>query len=161
MRVVKMSNVFLIVLMLTLMGGIEAKWVAAEEIRPLNLILEDLETHIGELTINIEKIKKRIDFLKSIPSSNDSLIQELRELDLKGWKLHLEQWNVQLKHLQFAEDILEHLQSSPGKRTELKSQWLPHERQYRENLEDYRRQRDQIEEQRLITEGKMFERYFP
>lgn len=160
MHIAKMLNVFLVFLTLTLIG-IETKWAIAEEIRPLQSIIADLERQIGELTLNIEKIKKRIEFLQTLPPSNDSVIQELRDLDLKGWKLHLEQWNLQLEHLQFAETMLQQVQASPEDHSKLKLTWGPRESQYRENLEAYRNQRDKIEEQRLITEGKMIERYLP
>ena len=57
--------------------------------------------------------------------------------------------------------MLRQVQGLPGEPHELKSAWRTHENQYRTSLEGYRRQRDTIEERRLITEGHMFERYLP
>ena len=160
MPIVKRLKVLLVVLTV-LLTGLGTGSANAEEMRPLQSILSDVERHIGELTINLDDIKKRIDFLQNLPSTNDPVIQELRALDLQGWTLHLEQWNLQLEHLRFAEAMLRQVQGIPGDHHELKAEWRNHESQYRTSLEGYRRQRDTMEERRLITEGHMFERYFP
>lgn len=160
MPIVKRLKVLLVVLTV-LLTGLGTGSANAEEMRPLQSILSDVERHIGELTINLDDIKKRIDFLHNLPSTNDPVIQELRALDLQGWTLHLEQWNLQLEHLRFAEAMLRQVQGIPGDHHELKAEWRNHESQYRTSLEGYRRQRDTMEERRLITEGHMFERYFP
>lgn len=84
MAIAKSLKVLLVVLtvILTEMGTGSA---LAEEIRPLQSILSDVERQMGELTINLDDIKKRIDFLHNLPVTNDPVIQELRALDLQGW----------------------------------------------------------------------------
>lgn len=160
MSIAKRLKVLLVVLTVILTGMANGL-ALAEEMRPLKTIISDVGKHIGELTINLAGIQKRIDFLHNLPSTNDPVIQELRKLDLQGWTVHLEQWNLQLEHLRFAEAMLQKVQTRPGKHHELKAVWRTHEDQYRASLEGYRRQRDSIEEHRLITEGHMFERYLP
>lgn len=160
MAIVKKLRVLLMVLTVILIGMGPGSGLA-EEIRPLQSIFSDVEKHIGELTINLGEIRKRIEFLENLPVTHDPVIQELRALDLQGWTLHLEQWELQLEHLRFAETMLRKVQGVPGEPDELKAAWRIHEGQYRTSLEAYRRQRDTIEERRLITEGHMFERYLP
>ncbi|GJL67598.1 MAG: hypothetical protein NPIRA06_02330 [Nitrospirales bacterium] len=160
MSMAKRLRVLLVVLTVIFTGmGTESG--LAEEIRPLQSILNDVERHIGELTINLDDIRKRIDFLQNLPVTHDKVIQELRALDLQGWTLHLEQWELQLEHLQFTKTMLRKVQGISGEPHELRAAWRLHEGQYRTSLEGYRRQRDTIEERRLITEGRMFERYLP
>lgn len=160
MSIAKILKMLLVVFTMIL-TGMGTGSAVAEEIRPLQSIFSDVERHIGELTINLDDIRKRIDFLHNLPVTHDPVIQELRALDLQGWTLHLEQWELQLEHLRFAETMLRKVQGLPGELQELKAAWRLHEGQYRTSLEVYRRQRDTIEERRLITEGHMFERYLP
>ncbi len=158
MPIAKRMKVLLIFLMGIFTGMVTGS-ALAEEIRPLQSILGDVERHIGELTINLDGIKKRIDFLHKLPATNDPVIQDLRTLDLQGWSLHLDQWKLQLEHLRYVEAMLRQVQGIPGDHHELKAAWRLHENQYLSSLESYRRQRDTIEERRLIAEGHMFERY--
>lgn len=140
-------------------GGISPGFAASENIRPLNLILQDLDKHIGELTINIEEVAERIEVLRSIPPIEDPIIQELRRLDLNGWELHEEQWRLQLRHLRFTEDLLKKIHSGSGDQAELLKIWIDHEREYESALAAYRDKRHAIEGARLQKEGKMIERY--
>lgn len=160
MSIAKRLKVLLVILTVIL-TGMGTGLALSEEIRPLQSILSDVERHIGELTINLDDVKKRIAFLHNLPATNDPVILELRALDLQGWTLHLEQWKLQLEHLRFAETMLRQVKGLPGEQHELKAAWRTHESQYRTSLEGYRRQRDTIEERRLITEGHMLERYLP
>lgn len=149
-----------VVLVCTLViGGSWTALAAAESIRPLNLILLDLEKHIGELTINIEDVAERIEVLRATPPINDPIIQELRNLDLEGWELHEEQWRLQLKHLRFTENLLKQLHETKGDKADLLKTWIDHEREYETALEAYRDKRHVIEGARLQKEGKMIERY--
>jgi hypothetical protein len=131
----------------------------SETIRPLNLILLDLDKHIGELTVNIEDVAERIEVLRAMPLIDDPIIQELRKLDLKGWELHEEQWRLQLNHLKFTEDLLKKFDAGSGDKAELLKIWINHEREYETALEAYRDKRHGIEGARLQKEGQMIERY--
>lgn len=120
MSIAKRLNVLLVVSTVILTGmGTES--ALAEEIRPLQSILSDVERRIGELTINLDDIRKRIEFLEKLPVTHDPVIQELRALDLQGWTLHLEQWNLQLEHLRFAETMLRQVQGLSGEPHEFKA----------------------------------------
>lgn len=149
----------LVVGLLLFVGGSWVPLAAAETIRPLNLILLDLDKHIGELTINIEDVAERIEVLRSMPPSDDPIIQELRKLDLKGWELHEEQWRFQLQHLKFTEDVLKKIDAGSGEKAEMLKVWIDHEREYEAALEAYRDKRHAIEGARLQKEGQMIERY--
>ncbi len=119
MSIAKRLKVLLVVLTVILTGMANGL-ALAEEMWPLQTILSDVEKHIGELTINLAGIQKRIDFLHNLPSTHDPVIQELRKLDLQGWTVHLEQWDLQLEHLRFAETMLRQVQGLPGEQ-----QWTP------------------------------------
>jgi len=149
----------LVVGVVLFIGGSWPLLVASETIRPLNLILLDLDKHIGELTINLEDVAERIEVLRAMPPIDDLIIQELRKLDLKGWELHEEQWRLQLKHLKFAEDLLQKFHNGSGGKSELLKIWIDNEREYETALEAYRDKRHAIEGARLQKEGKMIERY--
>ena len=152
------TTVFALVMTLTL-GGVGSS-LAASDMRPLPMIISDLERHIVELQLNISKIENRLGHLQDAPTTNDPLIQQLRDLDLKGWTLHEEQWKYQLKHLQFAEELLKDVTKTGQGRSQLLNKWEAHRQQYEADLEAYRHQRHAIEEQRLLVEGKMIGRYF-
>ena len=66
MRMTKRTSLVLMVLTLFLMGMGNERAIAAE-IRPVETIINDVKKHIGELTINVESIKKRIEFLQALP----------------------------------------------------------------------------------------------
>lgn len=153
----RMLNLFVGVVLI--IGGSLPGLAMSETIRPLNLILQDLDKHIGELTINIEEVTERIEVLRSIPPIDDPLIQELRKLDLEGWELHEEQWRLQLRHLKFTEDLLKKFHKGSGDKAELLNIWIDHEQEYESTLAAYRDKRHAIEGARLQKEGKMIERY--
>jgi predicted nucleic acid-binding Zn-ribbon protein len=123
------------------------------------MIISDLERHITELQSNISKIAYRMVHLEEAPKTNDPLIQQLRDLDFKGWTLHEEQWKLQLTHLRFAEELLREVQKTGQGASHLFKKWGEQRQQYENNLETYRHQRHAIEEQRLQIEGKMIGRY--
>ena len=159
MRKPHMMRIMVLGVMLVI-GGSWVPWASSESMRPLNLILLDLEKHIGELTINIEDVAERIEVLRAMPPADDPIIQELRKLDIAGWELHEEQWRLQLTHLKFAEDLLKQFHKGTGDKAELLKTWIDHERKYETALETYRDKRHAIEGDRLQKEGKMIERYF-
>lgn len=158
MSMLRMTNVFVLLLTLT-MGIIGTSLAANEEIHPLPSILSDIERHIAELTINIEKISDRMRFLREVPDSKDPLIQEIRNLDLRGWELHQEQWKLQLEGLRFTEGLLRKVQDHPEEKPEALQAWLGRLKDFKETMNDYRQQRTGIEVLRIETEAKLIEQY--
>ncbi|HNP60074.1 MAG TPA: hypothetical protein PKM72_04480 [Nitrospirales bacterium] len=153
-----MTNIFALVLTLT-MGIIGSSLAANEEMHPLPSILSDIERQIAELTINIEKISDRIKYLHEIPDSKDPLIQEVRNLDLRGWELHQEQWKVQRDGLRFTEKLLRKIQDHPDEKPEALQTWLGRLKEFKETMNDYRQQRAGIEVLRIESEVKLIEQY--
>jgi hypothetical protein len=158
MNMSRMTNVFALLLTLTI-GIMGTSLVAAEEMHPLPSIIMDIERHIAELRINIEKISDRMKFLREIPESKDPLIQEVRNLDLRGWELHQEQWKLQLDGLQFTEQLLRKIQDHPEKKPEALQTWLGRLEEFKKAMNDYQQQRAGIEVLRIETEGKLIEQY--
>ncbi|MCA9454653.1 MAG: hypothetical protein H6750_06195 [Nitrospiraceae bacterium] len=153
-----MTHIFAMVLTLT-MGIMGNSMAANEEMHPLPFIITDIERHIAELTINIEKVSDRMKFLREVPDSNDPLIQEVRNLDLRGWELHQEQWKLQLDGLRFTEGLLRKVQDHPEKKPEALQAWLSRLQEFKEAMNDYRQQRAGIEVLRIETESKLIEQY--
>lgn len=153
-----MSKVFVFVLTLT-MWSMGASLAAAEEIHPLPSILTDIERHIGELTINMKKISDRMKFLREAPTSKDPLIQEVRNLDLRGWEIHQEQWKIQLDGLRFTEQLLRKVQAHPEEKAAAFKDWQAHVKPFKEAMNEYRQQRAGIEVLRIETEVKLIEQY--
>ena len=149
----------LVLVGMLVLAGSWSSLAASDSIRPLKTILLDLEKHIAELTLNIEKISERIALLRETPPTEDPIIQGLRQLDVKGWELHEEQWQLQLEHLKFAEEILTKFHAGSGDKAELLTKWIDHEREYESALAAYRDKRHAIEGERLQKEGQMIERY--
>ena len=158
MSMSRMTNIFAMVLTLT-MGIIGTALAANEEKHPLPFIIMDIERHIAELTINIEKISDRMQFLREAPDSKDPLIQEVRNLDLRGWELHQEQWKLQLDGLRFTEGLLRKIQDHPEEKPEALQTWHGRLEEFKKAMNDYRQQRAGIEVLRIETEGKLIEQY--
>ena len=156
---IRLQNITVLGAVLTLTLGGVGMSLASSDLRPLPMMISDLERHIAELQINISKIENRIVYLKEVPTTTDPLIQQLRDLDLKGWTLHEEQWKHQLDHLRIAEDLLKEVEKAGQGKLPLLKKWEGHRQQYEEDLKAYRMQRHRIEEQRLQVEGKMIGRY--
>ncbi len=154
-----MTKISAFVLILT-MGILGTTMAASDKGHPLEEVLEDLANHIGELTLNIDKLSKEMEFLRSrTPNSKDPLIQDILDLDLKGWEIHQEQWNMELEHLQFTEGLLQKALAHPEEKPQLLQTWLIHKDKYLANLQVYREQRTSIEKQRKQTGAQLVEQY--
>lgn len=153
-----MSKVFVFVLTLT-MGSIGTSLPAAAEVHPLPDILTDIERHIGELSINIEGIADRIEFLRKAPTSKDPLLQEVLNLDIRGWEVHQEQWKLQLEHLRFAEGLLRKVHDHPEEKSEALKAWQSHIKEFKTAMHEFRQQRAGIEVLRIETGSELLEQY--
>jgi len=158
MSMSRMTNVFALVLTLT-MGIIGTSFAANEAMHPLPSIITDIERHIAELTINIEKISDRMKFLREAPVSSDPLIQEVRDLDLRGWEIQQEQWQMQLDGLRFTEGLLRKVHDHPEEKPEALQAWLGRLKEFKGKMNDYRQQRAGVEVMRIETEAKLIEQY--
>jgi len=158
MSMSRMTNIFALVLTLT-MGIIGNSFAATEAMHPLPSIITDIERHIAELTINIKKISDRMKFLREAPVSSDPLIQEVRDLDLRGWEIQQEQWQMQLDGLRFTEGLLRKVHDHPEEKPEALQAWLGRLKEFKEKMNDYRQQRAGVEVMRLETEVKLIEQY--
>ena len=147
-------------IVLTLSVGVSSLSLGASDIRPLPMIIADLERHIAELQLNISKVENRMTHLQGASPSTDPLIQQLQALDIQGWTLHEEQWKYQLQHLRRAEEFLRSVSEEGEGKPALLKRWEKHRQQYEDHLKAYRNQRHRIEEERLRVEGKMIGRYF-
>ena len=134
MTTLRMAKVFALVLTLN-MGSIGISLAVAEEQHPLPSIITDIERHIAELTINIEKISDRMNFLREVPLSNDPLIQEVRNLDLRGWELHQKQWKLQLDQLRFTEELLRKVHDHPEEKSGALQSWLSQIKEFKEAMQ--------------------------
>jgi hypothetical protein len=153
-----LAKSFALGLILT-MGITGTSLATAEEIHPLNFIITDIEHHITELTINIEKISDRMKLLREVPASKDPLIQEVKNLDLRGWELHQEQWKLQLDGLRFTERLLRKVNDHPEEKPEALQAWLGRLKEFKAAMNQYRQQRAGIEVLRIETEAKLIEQY--
>lgn len=153
-----LMKTFAFVLSLT-MGIIGTTWAASDDAHPLPDILTDIERHIGELTINIEKISDRIEFLRKSPSSKDPLIQEVLSLDIRGWELHQEQWKLQLEHLRLTEGLLRKVHGHPEEKSAAFTAWQTHIKEFKRAMHEFRQQRAGVEVSRIETETQLIEQY--
>ena len=153
-----MSKVFVFVLALTV-GGVGTSLAAAAKAHPLPDILIDIERHIEELTFNIEKVSDRIEFLHGAPTSKDPLIEELRNLDLRGWEIHQEQWKRQLDGLRFTEQLLRKIHDHPEEKSVAFKAWQSHIKEFKAAMHEFRQQRAGVEVLRIDTATELIEQY--
>lgn len=158
MRMSHVTNAFTMVLTFTMiLTGTSLS--TAGEMHPLPSIITDIEHHIAELTVNIEKISDRMKFLREAPASNDPLIQEVKNLDLRGWELHQEQWKMQLDQLRSTEKLLRRVHAHPEEKSQALQAWLSQIKPFKEAMQEYREQRAGVEVLRIETEVKLIEQY--
>ncbi len=126
----------------------------AEFVEP---VLGMLNKGIVSLTVNIERAGKRIEELKRFPDTQDTLLQELRAMDLLGLELHQQQWILQRNHLHVAKGQMLAVKHNPTEKTRLLEEWTAHERQYEQDLETFRQKRLDLEHKRLKAEAQLIE----
>jgi len=154
-----LTKVFAFVLSLTV-GILGTAWAASDAIHPLPAILTDIERHIKQLTINIEDISDRIEFLRKAPASKDPLLLEVLNLDIRGWEVHQEQWKLQLEHLRFAEGLLRKVHDHPEEKPGALKAAQIHSKEYKAAMHEFRQQRAGIEVLRIETGSELLEQYF-
>jgi hypothetical protein len=158
MSMSRMTNVFALVLSLTV-GILGTAWAESDAIYPLPAILTDVERHIEQLTINIEEVSDRIEFLRKAPASKDPLLLEVLNLDIQGWEVHREQWKLQLEHVRFAEGLLRKVLDHPEEKPGALKAAQTHRKEYEAAMHEFRQQRGGIEVLRIEKGGELLEQY--
>jgi len=123
-------------------------------------VLGMLTKGIIQLTVNINGLDKKMADLEQAGQAAGPTLRELYALDLSGWKLHQQSMMLQREHLQFAKQRLLEAKSNPSERPRLRDQWIRHERDYEQALEDLRQQRLALEKLRLQAETRLIEQSF-
>ncbi|MFM8551771.1 MAG: hypothetical protein ACKOCD_05555 [Nitrospiraceae bacterium] len=129
-----------------------------EPVHQADLVMTMLERHLGQLNANVDRLDKQIADLKQVPDTQDPILRQIRTLDLDGWRLHHQQLLVQREHFRFALAQIRQVKAQPDDKVRLLEQWTKHEQDYEQALDDLRRQRHQLEQQRHRAEAQVVER---
>jgi hypothetical protein len=113
---------------------------------------------ITQLTVNLNGLSKRMNDAPPMPAESDTMLQELRELDLLGWQLHQKQWGLQRDYLVFARDQIQKAQKNSGDKPQLLHTWRERQQEYQAALEAIYQQRQQLEQKHLEAESQLIER---
>jgi hypothetical protein len=131
-----------------------------QERHAVDPVMDMLHRGILDLEENVQELNERIAELQQLPPVQDRTIQELRALDLAGWQLHQQQWQLQRERLFLAVHQVQQAQAHPPQRPDLWAQWTAGQQQFLTALEDLRAQRHVLERKRLAVESQLLERYF-
>ncbi|WP_447982991.1 hypothetical protein [Nitrospira sp. Nam74] len=115
---------------------------------------------IDDLQENLLRLRRHIEELSRIPPSGDPTIEELRTLDIAGWRLHEQQWQTQLAHLTIALDRIRQAEAAPGSKGRLREEWLVEQERFTATLDTLRKQRHELERRRLQLESGLVQHYF-
>jgi hypothetical protein len=121
-------------------------------------VLGVLNKGIIQLDVNIDWATKRLQELKQFLDTQDTVLQELRAMDLLGLDLHQQQWVLQRNHLHFAKAQMLASMQNPDNKARLLQEWTTHERQYRQDMDAFRQKRLDLERKRLTVEAQLIER---
>lgn len=125
---------------------------------PGNPMMGLLSKGITQLTLNINALSKRMNDARQASAGTDPVLSELQALDLSGWRLHQQQWELQRDHLVLARDSLQKAAGQPEQKAQVLYQWRQHQRQYVKALEELRKQRRELENKHVEVEGGLVER---
>jgi hypothetical protein len=123
-------------------------------------MIERLGQGIDDLKENLVRLRRHIEELNRTLPSDDPTIEELRRLDMAGWRLHEQQWQAQLAHLTFARDGIRQAEAAPSLKGRLREQWLAQQERFTATLDDLRTQRHELERRRLQLESSLVQHYF-
>ena len=123
-------------------------------------LIERLDQGIDDLKENLVRLRRHIEDLSRMPSSDDPTIEELRALDMAGWRLHEQQWQAQLAYLTFARDGIRQAEAAPSSKGRLREAWLAQQERFTATLDDLRKQRHELERRRLQLESGLVQHYF-
>jgi hypothetical protein len=127
---------------------------------PHDPLITRLNQGIGNLDDNLARVRRHIAEMTQMPASDDVIIQELHALDLAGWRLHEQQWQLQLKHLTFALDRIRQAETAHTPKERLRDEWLAQQQTFTSSLQELREKRYELERKRLLLESRLVQRYF-
>ncbi len=127
-------------------------------IPPADPVLGLLGKGITQLNLNINALSKRMNDAQQAAAGTDPELSELQALDLSGWRLHQQQWELQRDHLVLARDSLQKASGQPEQKSRLLDQWRQHQREYVKALEELRQRRRELENKHMEVEGGLVER---
>ena len=123
-------------------------------------VLTMLHQGIVELNGSIDELRGHIVELQEIPPVSDATIQELHGLDLAGWKLHLQQWELQRDHLLFTVNQIQRVRADAAEKPGAAAEWTERQRAFLNTLEELSAHRQQLERKRVEVESQVVGRYF-
>lgn len=123
-------------------------------------VLTMLHQGIVELNGSIDELRGHIGELQQIPPVQDANIQELHGLDLAGWQLHLQQWELQRDHLLFTVNQIQRVRADAGEKPRAASEWSQRQQSFMKTLEDLSAHRQKLERKRVEVESQVVGRYF-
>lgn len=145
-------------LLVVAMGCVGTTNVAHQPAEFVDPVLGMLNNGIIHLDVNIDRATKRLEELKQFPDTQDTVLQELRAMDLLGLELQQQQWVLQRNHLYFAKAQMIASNRNPDDKAQLLQEWTTHERQYRQDVDIFRQKRLDLEHKRLMVEAQLIER---
>ena len=123
-------------------------------------VLTMLHQGIVELNGSIDELRGHIVELQQIPPVPDVNIQELHGLDLAGWQLHLQQWELQRDHLLFTVNQIQRVRADAAQKPRAASEWNERQQAFLKTLEDLSAHRQKLERKRVEVESQVVGRYF-
>ncbi len=121
-------------------------------------VLGLLNKGIVQLGASIDRAATRREALNQFPDTQDPVLQQLRALDMVSLDLHQQQWVLQRNHLYLAKAQLLASRRNPSGKARLLQEWITHEQQYRQDMDEFRQKRLDLEHTRLTIEGQLIER---
>lgn len=133
----------------------------AVQVQPTEFVdpgLGMLNKGLIHLDVNIDRATKRLEALKQSPDTQDTVLQELRAMDLQGLDLQQQQWVLQRTHLHVAKAQILASKQNPDEKARLLQEWTTHEQQYRQDMDTFRQKRLDLEHKRLTIEAQLIAR---
>lgn len=145
-------------LLVMTMGCVGTNHAAHQPGEFVDPMLGMLNKGITHLDVNIDRATNRLEELKQFPDTQDTVLQELRAIDLLGLELQQQQWVLQRNHLYFARAEILSSKRNPDNKAQLLQEWTTHDRQYQQDLGTFRQKRLDLEHKRLTVEAQLIER---
>ena len=119
-----------------------------------------LHQGIVELNGSIDELRGHLVELQQNPPASDANIQELHGLDLAGWQLHLQQWELQRDHLVFTVNQIQRVRADAAEKPRAATEWNERQQAFLKTLEELSAHRQKLERKRLEVESQVVGRYF-
>lgn len=137
----------------------ESSPAPAKPAHPADPMLDMLNAHLNQLETSLNGLDKRLAAMKAQPEHEDPIFREIRALDLAGWDLHRQQWMLQRDHLRFAQRQLQRVKEHPEQKARIHDEWVQGEKEFEAAMENFRKQRHDLEHKRLQAEAQLIEQH--